>query len=108
MLQRYFFWEPVTFQNLLGWWHQKLVSCRGLICNTYTYTNFKFDTLEYQTVKITGGGTNKDIIIINIYRSPNAIQQNYKTFIDEFAILLSCFDTINITGDLKIDIKILL
>ncbi len=32
-----FFWEPVIFQNLLGWWHQKLVSCRGLICNTYTY-----------------------------------------------------------------------
>ena len=32
-----FFWEPATFQNLLGWWHQKLVSCTGLICNTYTY-----------------------------------------------------------------------
>ena len=32
-----FFLEPVTFQNILGWWHQKLVSCRGLICNTYTY-----------------------------------------------------------------------
>ena len=70
--------------------------------------HFKFDTWEYQTVKITGGGTNKDIIIINIYRPPNDIQQNYKTFIDEFAKLLSCFDKSNseiiITGDLNIDL----
>ena len=34
------------------------------------------------------GGTNKDIIIINIYRPPNDIQQHYKTFIDEFAKLI--------------------
>ena len=70
--------------------------------------HFKFDTWEYQTVKITGGGTNKDIIIINIYRPPNDIQQHYKTFIDEFAKLLSCFDKSNseiiITGDLNIDL----
>ena len=34
--------------------------------------------------------------------------KNYKTFIDEFTILLSCFDKINseiiITGDLNIDL----
>ena len=79
---------------------------------THTYkvldNHFKFDTWEYQTVKITGGGTNKDIIIINIYRPPNDIQQHYKTFIDEFAKLLSCFDKSNseiiITGDLNIDL----
>ena len=63
---------------------------------------------EYQTVKISGGSTNKDIIIINIYRPPNDIQLNYKMFIDEFTILLSCFDKINseiiITGDLNIDL----
>ena len=56
----------------------------------------------------TGGGTNKDIIIINIYRPPNDIQQHYKTFIDEFAKLLSCFEKSNseiiITGDLNIDL----
>ena len=82
------------------------------IHETHTYkvldNHFKFDTWEYQTVKITGGGTNKDIIIINIYRPPNDIQQHYKTFIDEFAKLLSCFDKSNseiiITGDLNIDL----
>ena len=45
------------------------------IHETHTYkvldNHFKFDTWEYQTVKITGGGTNKDIIIIKIYRPPN-------------------------------------
>ena len=82
------------------------------IHETHTYkvldNLFKFDTWEYQTVKITGGGTNKDIIIINIYRPPNDIQHNYKTFIDEFAKLLSCFDKSNseiiITGDINIDL----
>ena len=36
--------------------------------NTYEVLDnlFKFDSWEYQTVKITGGGTNKDIIIIKI------------------------------------------
>ena len=82
------------------------------IHETHTYkvwdNHFKFDTWEYQTVKISGGGTNKDIIIINIYKPPNDIKQHYKTFIDGFTILLSCFDKINseiiITGDLTIDL----
>ena len=69
------------------------------IHETHTYkvldNHFKFDTWEYQTVKISGSGTNKDFIIINIYRPPNDIQLNYKMFIDEFTILLSCFDKIN-------------
>ena len=56
------------------------------IHGTHTYkfvdNHFKFDTWEYQTVEISGGGANKYIIIINIYRPPNDIQQHYNTFIE--------------------------
>ena len=48
------------------------------------------------------------MVISLLYRPPNSIQQNYNTFIDEFANLLSCFDKFNseitITDDLNIDL----
>ena len=46
--------------------------------------------------------------VINIYRPPNDIQQNYRQFIDEFSILLSSFKKCNseiiITGDFNINL----
>ena len=47
-------------------------------------------------------------MVINIYRPPNDIQQNYRQFINEFSILLSSFEKRNseiiITGDFNINL----
>ena len=47
-------------------------------------------------------------MVINIYRPPNDIQQNYRQFINEFSILLSSFEKCNseiiITGDFNINL----
>ena len=42
----------------------------------------EYNSWEYQIVKLTNDGETKDIMVINIYRPPNDIQQNYRQFID--------------------------
>ena len=75
---------------------------------TVLNNQYKCDSWEYQKIKITNEGLTKYIIVINIYRPPNDLQQSYRQFIDEFAILLSTFDKVNseivITGDLNINL----
>ena len=68
----------------------------------------EYNSWEYQIVKLTNDGETKDIMVINIYRPPNDIQQNYRQFIDEFSILISSFEKCNseiiITGDFNINL----
>ena len=77
---------------------------------TFTVLNnqHRFDTWEYQTVKLAGDCLKKCIIVINVYRPPNDLLLNYRQFINEFTILLSSFDKVNseiiITGDFNINL----
>ena len=68
----------------------------------------EYNSWEYQIVKLTNDGETTDIMVINIYRPPNDIQQNYRQFIDEFSILLSAFEKCNseiiITEDFNINL----
>ena len=62
---------------------------------TVLNNQYKYDSWEYQIIKITNESLTKNIIGNNIYRPPNDLQQSYRQCFDEFAILLSTFDKVN-------------
>ena len=55
----------------------------------------QYDNWEGQFIKVTGGGLSKDLIIVNIYRPPRGLNENYKQFLSEFTPIISSFARTN-------------
>ena len=65
------------------------------------------DICEAQFIEIFGNNLNKNVILGNLYRPPRNSTDNYATFTDEFAQLLSLFESSNkefiLAGDTNIN-----
>ena len=63
---------------------------------------------ESQFIEVSGNKSQKNVVLGNVYRPPRDINENYRTFIDEFTIILKSFQKskgdVIIAGDYNINL----
>ena len=71
---------------------------RGLAVYLSDKYNYKLLSLheyseiwENQFIEVSGNKSQKKVVLGNVYRPPRDINENYRTFIDEFTIILKSF-----------------